>query len=73
MLELQQLTALHALSPLQLVGRRVLACYARPLVSTVWRTDAYSLQQRPAAAVQVHVAPIQHQAAYCFFSKENYV
>ncbi|TNM97839.1 hypothetical protein fugu_014085 [Takifugu bimaculatus] len=40
----------------ELVGRRVLASYARPLLSTAWRTDAYSLQQRPGAAVQVRYA-----------------
>lgn len=65
-MELQKLKALHDTSPLQLVGRRALASCARPLVSTAWRTDAYRLQQRPAAAVQVHSATIQHHAVYFF-------
>lgn len=55
-MKLQQFKALHAMSPWQLVGRRVLASSARPLLSTAWRTDAYSLQQRPGAAVQVRSA-----------------
>lgn len=63
-------------SPLQVLGRRALASCTRPLVSTGWRIDAYSLQQRPSAAVQVHMASIQCHAAhsaYCgdFFSSGN--
>lgn len=57
-MKLQQSKALHAMSPRQLVGRRVLASYARPLLSIAWRTDAYSLLQKPGAAVQVRSAAI---------------
>lgn len=37
-------------------------------MSTGWRIDAYSLQQSPAAAVQVHMASVQHHAAHSAYS-----
>lgn len=40
----------------QLVGRRAVAFCLRPLASSVWRGDAYSLHGRPAATVQVNTA-----------------
>ncbi|XP_075877186.1 mitochondrial import inner membrane translocase subunit TIM44-like [Nelusetta ayraudi] len=39
-----------------LVGRRAVAFCLRPLASSVWRGDAYSLHGRPAATVQVRYA-----------------
>lgn len=43
-------------SSFQLVGRRAVAFSLRPLASSVWGGDAYSLHRRPAAAVQVNTA-----------------
>ncbi|KAK5859787.1 hypothetical protein PBY51_021315 [Eleginops maclovinus] len=37
----------------ELVGRRALALCSRPLVPSLWRGDAYTLQRSPAATVQV--------------------
>lgn len=75
-MELQQFEPFCNTSLLQVVGRRALASCARPQVSTGWRIDAYGLQQRPAAAVQVHMATVQHHAAYSaylpfFYSRGN--
>lgn len=49
----------------QLVGRRAVAFCLRPLASSVWGGDAYSLHGRPAATVQVNTATTHLRPSPC--------